>query len=62
MDRITLTVHENGTATARGIFTDSRDNRNSLNRTYATEQQARQEFHDMRERGAEFSYTINRKA
>ena len=62
MDRITLTIHANGSATAKGIFTDSRDNRASLNRTYNTEGQALQEFHDMRERGAEFSYTINRKA
>lgn len=62
MKRIILTINANGTATARGFFIDHREATNSINKTYSSEQNALEDFHNMRERSAEFSYTINRKA
>ena len=60
--RLIVTVHADQTATVKGCYIDSRDNVNSYTRTHNSEAQALQQLHSMRESGAEFSYTINRKA
>lgn len=61
MKRIILTIHADGTATAKGLFIDARESVNSLNRTYKTEAQALQDFTEMRDRDCEFSFTVSRK-
>jgi uncharacterized protein YfcZ (UPF0381/DUF406 family) len=60
--RLILTVNTDESATVKGCIIDSRDNVASHTRTYNSEAQAVEALHNMRESGAEFSYTINRKA
>lgn len=59
--RLIVTVNSDSTATVRGCYIDSRDNVSSHSRTYNSEAQAVDQLHTMRDNGAEFSYTINRK-
>ena len=60
--RLIVTVHADQTATVRGCYIDSRDNVSSHTRTYNSEAAAVDQLHTMRDNGAEFSFTINRKA
>ena len=60
--RLIVTINSDSTATVRGCYIDSRDNVSSHSRTYNSEAQAVDQLHSMRDNGAEFSYTINRKA
>lgn len=60
--RLIVTINSDSTATVRGCYIDSRDNVSSHSRTYNSEAQAMDQLHTMRDNGAEFSYTINRKA
>jgi uncharacterized protein YfcZ (UPF0381/DUF406 family) len=60
--RLIVSVHTDQTATVKGCIIDSRDNVASFTRTFNSEAQAVEQLHTMRENGAEFSYTINRKA
>jgi hypothetical protein len=60
--RLIITVNTDSTATVKGCYIDSRDNVSSHSRTYNSEAQAVDQLHSMRDNGAEFSYTINRKA
>ena len=59
--RLIVTVNSDSTATVKGCYIDSRDNVSSHSRTYNSEAQAVDQLHSMRDNGAEFSYTINRK-
>jgi hypothetical protein len=60
--RLIVTVNSDNTATVRGCYIDQRDNVSSHSRTYTSEAAAVDQLHSMRDNGAEFSYTINRKA
>lgn len=60
--RLIVTVNSDQSATVKGCIIDSRDNVASFTRTFSSEAQAVNQLHDMRESGAEFSFTINRKA
>jgi hypothetical protein len=60
--RLIVTVNSDQSATIRGCYIDSRDNVSSHSRTYNSEAAAVDQLHSMRDNGAEFSYTINRKA
>ena len=59
--RLIVTINTDSSATVKGCIIDSRDNVASHTRTYNSEAQAVEALHNMRESGAEFSYTINRK-
>jgi hypothetical protein len=60
--RLIITVNTDESATVKGCYICARDNVQSIARTYSSEEQAREEFAAMRDRGCEFSYTVNRKA
>lgn len=59
MLKIKLTINDSG-VNANGLFIDSRGNKCSMNKSFKCEENAMNEFADMRERDCEFSLVIIR--